>query len=65
MEIACTVKSGTEGSNPSLSAIKKAVQRAVSHAIQRCEPRQVRKGAAVSGTLYVYVRRGPLCGLFS
>jgi len=41
------------------------VQRAVSHAIQRCEPRQVRKGAAVSGTLYVYVRRGPLCGLFS
>ncbi len=43
---------------------EKAAQGAVSHAIQRCEPRQARKGAAVSGTLYVYVRHGLLCGLF-
>ena len=64
LEIACTVKNGTEGSNPSLSAIHKAAQGAVSHAMQRCEPRQARKGAAVNGTLHVYVRHGPLFGLF-
>ena len=51
LEIVCTVYSGTEGSNPSLSAILtdnpyREMREAGRQ--ERCQPRQAREGAAVT-----------------
>ena len=67
LEIVCAVKSGTEGSNPSLSAIVMSVFGLLQDVFEpdpkqqmTCEPRQVRKEATVSR--YSWVPQGCLAG---